>query len=122
MYFFIITITLLTLFIILAINYDNDYDIGFFSKIMIVVTSIFIFVGAMCFLGERLDFNRNLRSFEVFKNTLNEQRELNISEIERAAILPEIIKWNQWVKESKYVNNWNDWAVPDTVITLKLIK
>ena len=65
----------------------------------------------------------DIQEYKAFKETVEEARKTNISEIERAAILQDIAKWNQYTANAKY---WNksifDIYIPDEVENLEMLK
>lgn len=61
--------------------------------------------------------------YQAIKTSIEDARQGNISEIERAALATKIITTNQWVASSQY---WNktifDIYIPDEVEQLELLK
>jgi hypothetical protein len=101
-----------------------DYDTELFGGILLSLCTIAFFLAALIIPSERYKTRVSMVEYEAFKQTVNQSRSKEISEIERAAITTEISQWNQWISATKYKNNtwFFDWTIPDDVMDLQPFK
>lgn len=65
----------------------------------------------------------DIQEYYSIKQTINEARQNNISEVERAALTQKIVEVNQWLTSTKYWNNSIfDIYYPDEIEDLKPLK
>jgi predicted membrane protein len=122
MYTLIIAVILLAIGIWLNKKYSySSSGLDVVGMLLILVSSTTILVFIIGLPMSRYEYQGKLRAYTAFKETVINARNNDISDIERAAILTEITKWNEWIVKSKYKNSISffDPFVPDEINDLK---
>jgi len=86
------------------------------------IGGIILFFAVLCWPISYFSTKAELVQFEQARTTLNESR-ITLSEIERAAMVSQMVKKNEWLAGQRY---WNrtifDWYIPDAVGTTPMLK
>lgn len=121
---FLITLTLLTIGSLLGLRKSNMSDwkeIFFFFSTGIF--GISLFTSLIILVINHAEAGAQLAHYHELVTTIEESRNNNTSEIERAAIMTEIIETNTYIAEQGYWNNTIfDIFIPDEIAELKPIK
>jgi len=80
-----------------------------------------------CLIGlpiSHLCISSQIAQYKAVELTIEQSRNLDISDLERAAIQQTVCKWNAWLAGMQYWNNkiFFGWFVPDAVNSFEFIK
>ena len=105
----------------------NSYgsSLEFASDMLIVFGAIFLFIALICIPISLYEAKTNIEQYKQTKITIEEQRNnKEISELERASLLTEIIKQNEGLISYQRNNDTFMFGIyiPDEVDSLELLK
>lgn len=87
------------------------FHITFTTSVLAVFTAMFLLAIPLI----RFGYEQDRVGYVAFKQTINNARKSNLSELERASILKDISEWNQRIDRAKNMNSlfFLDPLVPD---------
>jgi len=97
----------------------NKYDR--FKSLTWISSIVSSFFGLLC-LGVTLSYKSEMAEFLACKQTIENSRSYELSELERVSIQNEIIQQNKWLARAKYTNTLWINCVPDNIELLEPIK
>lgn len=98
-------------------------SLEFTGELLVVFLIIILVVGLILIPITRIGFNAEIERYNAFKETLENARLEEMSELERATIVDKIADWNMDIAKTRY---WNKTIfgiyIPDEVTELEFIK
>ncbi len=114
--------TVITLVGLWLTFYVWDYRFDLLGFICLLIGGFGLLTWGLLILCEWNCNSKMIRRREVIVTTIANSK-ASSELIERAGILTEVLKWNEWLAEAKHYNNGLfDIAIPDVVDTLQPIK
>lgn len=106
------------------IEHRNGYNYRDLGQLLQVITIVLLVATFISFIGVYLTEINNINKFKATKETVNQLKENNSKDYEKATIGREVIQMNQWLNKTKY------WAknpilkdfYPNEILKLKRIK
>lgn len=89
-----------------------------------LLTGVFLFLLVISIPITRAEGHEKLARLKAFRESVQRARaDKSLSEIERAAILSQIVNWNEWLASERYWKGgmWDLWHV-DEVLTTEDLK
>jgi len=106
---------------ILGFVMSEDFDVGWF--VLAAISGCVLFIALVAFPVVHIEARSFIVKYHAVKETINQSRQAEISDIERAALTNTIIAINAEIADCQY---WNktifDIYIPDKVMELELLK
>ncbi len=118
-----IILKILLVGLVLGILTRGYFKWEFIGDVLIGICSILLIIVAITIPLNIQTTKADIQSYYVLKNTIEEARNNNFSELERAGLVNRIIENNIALAKYQYYNNtiWDLW-IPDEIMDLEPLK
>ncbi|UXQ89056.1 hypothetical protein Thu_213 [Bacillus phage Thurquoise] len=108
----------------IALWFMGGYDSEVWSVLLIVIGGVCLFVAGMVTFGNRHDSAQFIAQYEVLEATIQYNRGIGMSELERLELNKKIAEYNETLAKYKYANDGHffDITVVDEVSKLEYLK
>lgn len=109
--------------VLLYKSVKEDWDSTPFILIISIFIGLWFIINLFLLIAEPINTRVQIKEFESTRLTIQQQRDNNVSEIERAALIKEIIDHNQWLAREQYwaKSLWLNWYYDKAILDLKPI-
>lgn len=124
--FILIIVFVLSVLWVLWTRYNervrDNTEIG--AWIALVLCFVVLVANFICLQTEPLSTRSDIKEFEAFKVTVQQQRSDTLSSYERVQLTQMIIKENQWLAREQFgaTNSWVNWYYDKSILKVEPIK